>query len=113
MAIVQTLDKYQFEQAFKAIRPDNFSYQGLSVLFDYFEEASEAMSEPFELDVIAICCDWCESDWKTIAQDYRIDLSDVDTSEGDEEAIQTVYEYLSDNTQVLELSDGVFVYAAF
>lgn len=116
MAIVKTLSFYDFEQDFKAIRPDNFSYEGLKSLYEYFDEYSEDCGEPFELDVIAICCDWAESDYLTIAQDYRIDLSDVDDNDDDaeEQKIQIVSEYLSDHTSTMQLPDDkTFVYQAF
>ena len=59
----------EFCDYFRDIRPDNFSYQGLRILFDYFEDF-----EDFELDVIAICCDFAESDYQSIAEDYSIEL---------------------------------------
>jgi hypothetical protein len=56
--IYETITETQFMDAFKAIRPNNFSYEGLSALYDYLEELSE--DEPVELDVIAICCEFTE-----------------------------------------------------
>jgi len=55
---------------FNKIRPDNFSYKGLRILFDYLEETDE----DFELDVIGLCCDFSESDYLTIAEQYDIEL---------------------------------------
>ena len=61
MAIVQTLNVYQFRDAFRAYgRNDQFSYNGLECLFDYLEEYSDSTGEPFELDVVALCCDFYE-----------------------------------------------------
>jgi len=113
MAIVQTVNLHQFREAFRvAGRLDQFSYSGLECLFDYFEEYSEDTGEPFELDVIAICCEFTEASYKDIANDYRIDLSDAD---GDaEEEYNIVLEYLQDNTQVIELGDDeTLIYANF
>ena len=113
MAIVQTVDLYTFREAFRlAGRKDQFSYTGLEVLFDYLEQYSEDTGEPFELDVIAICCDYTEENYKDIAENYSIDLSDADGDE--EEEYQLVLEYLQDNTQVIELGDdATLIYAAF
>lgn len=112
MAIVQTLNVYQFRDAFRAAgRKDQFSYEALGALFDYLEQYSEDIGEPFEMDVIAICCDWSEAHWSDIASDYRIDLTDC---EDDDERIEAVRDYLSDNTSYTELSDGeTFVYVNF
>jgi hypothetical protein len=69
-----TVNFSEFRDLFQQIRPDNFSYQGQKILFAYFEEIEESTGEEIELDVIAICCDFAESDWQTIAIDYSIEL---------------------------------------
>ena len=53
-----------FVDAFRCIRPDNFTYEGLEVLFDYFESYEDETGHEIELDVIAICCEYseCEKD---------------------------------------------------
>lgn len=113
MAIVQSINNvYQFREAFRrAERMDNFSYEGLEVLFDYLDNLSEDIGEPIELDVIALCCDYYESSIEELIDNYSIDVSDAD---GDEDEIKTIVEeYLQDNTSVCgQVSDG-FVYAAF
>ena len=113
MAIVQTINNvYQFREAFRlAGRSDQFSYKGLEVLFDYLDELSDAIGEPIELDVAALCCDYYESSIEELIDNYNIDVSDAD---GDEDEIKTIVEeYLQYNTSVCgQVSDG-FVYAAF
>ena len=113
MAIVQSINNvYQFREAFRlAGRMDNFSYEGLEVLFDYLDNYSADTGEHVELDVVALCCDYYESSIQELIDNYNIDVSDAD---GDEDEIKaTVKEYLEDNTSVCgEVSDG-FVYAAF
>ena len=113
MAIVQSINSvYQFRDAFRECgRQNNFSYEGLEVLFDYLENLSEDIGEPIELDVIALCCDYEESSIDEIIDNYSIDVPDADA---DEEEIKAIVEdYLQDNTSVCgEVSDG-FVYAAF
>lgn len=87
-------------------RNDNFSYMGKWALFEYFEEFEENV----ELDIIAICCDYSENEWEYIAQYYDIDLSEC---ESDEEKIEAVREYLSENTMLIGDFSGTFVYADF
>ena len=114
MAIVQSINNvYQFREAFRiAGRMDQFSYEGLEVLFDYLEELSEDTGEPIELDVVALCCEYYESSIEELIDNYNIDPSEVDEDDPDS-IIKVVREYLEDNTSVCgEVSDG-FVYAAF
>ena len=113
MAIVQSINSvYQFQEAFgRAGRMDQFSYEGLEVLFDYLDNLSEDTGEPIELDVIALCCEYYEASIEELIEQYNIDVSEAD---GDEEEIKAIVEeYLQDNTSICgEVSDG-FVYAAF
>lgn len=113
MAIVQSINSvYQFRDAFRlAGRENQFSYEGFKVLFDYLENLSDDIGEPVELDVVALCCDYYESNIEDIISDYDIDVSDAD---GDEDEIKTIVEeYLQDNTSVCGEVSGGFVYAAF
>ena len=113
MAIVQSINNvYQFREAFRlAGRMDQFSYEGLEVLFDYLEELSEDTGETIELDVVALCCEYYESSIEELIANYDINVSGAD---GDEDEIKAIVEeYLQDNASVCgEVSDG-FVYAAF
>jgi acyl-homoserine lactone acylase PvdQ len=111
MAIVQTLTKYSFIEAFRqSSRKDQFSYEALEAIFDYLEEYSDSTGEPVEFDIIAICCDWTEQHWESIAEYFSIDLEGCDD---DEERIEAVRDYLEYETQCVELSKGLFVYVNF
>lgn len=75
----------EFCNYFRDIRPNKFSYEGLRVLFDYFDSD---YFEDFELDVIAICCDFAESDYKSIAAVYSIELDpELDEDEQKQQVI--------------------------
>ena len=103
----QTINLYQFRDAFYNMdRKENFSYEGLELLFDMFEEIDENM----ELDVIAICCDYNEESWEDIANNYSIDLDDC---EDDEEKREVIKDYLEDNTFLVGVVGDGFVYQAF
>jgi len=107
-----SINKYDFRDAFqKAGRGNNFSYEGLGVLFDYFEEYEESTGEEIELDVIAICCEFNEEYCSEIAANYNIDISDCIDEVG---IVETVREYLDYHTHVAgETEDGAIIYAAF
>lgn len=103
----QTISQSDFHDAFiRADRKDNFSWEARELLFDFFEEIDENM----ELDVIAISCDFYENDWETVAQDYSLSLAGC---EDDEDRIEAVRNYLSDNTLLVGETSSGFVYVAF
>jgi hypothetical protein len=105
-----TVSKYDFERAFvDANRKENFSYEGLAVLFDYFESYEEETGQEIELDVIAICCDYTEDNPDDIISNYSIDVEGLD----DDEKIEAVRDYLNDNTQLVGETSTGFVYLAF
>lgn len=55
-----------FIDAFRSIRPDQYTYEGLKALFAYFDDMGD--EQDVELDVIAICCEY--SEYESIA-DYN------------------------------------------
>ena len=103
----------QFCDAFRAAdRNENFSYDGKRALYDFMEEMVDQTGEEYELDVIALCCEFAESATEELINDYRIDVSEA---EGDEEEIEAIVEeYLNDNTMIAgKLDNGSFVYSEF
>lgn len=60
MAIIRTITCNEFVDAFRKLRPDNFSRKGLEHLYEYLEQLSEDIGDDIELDVIALCCDYLE-----------------------------------------------------
>lgn len=108
----QSIGLSQFTDEFMSIRPNNFSYEGLSILFDYLEEYEQSVNTEIELDVIALCCDFSEEHYSDIANSYDIDLSDCDT---EEDKIQAVKDHLSEhgNGYCGETDDGSIVYHVY
>lgn len=60
MSIKDTLTESEYINRFLEVRSDNFSREGLSQLFHYFEDLSEGIGEDIEFDPVAVCCDWTE-----------------------------------------------------
>lgn len=111
MTIIKTVNFSSFCDAFiKADREKNFSYKGKRALFDYLENVSEDCGISFELDAIALCCEYDEGDYSEIAHNYRIDLSDC---EDEDDKIQAVRDHLENESLIVNEDDGVFVYAVF
>ncbi len=109
--MIQTIDKYGFEQAFKqAGRGEQFSYAALGALFDYFEEYEESTGEQIELDVVAICCEYTESSLSEIADNYSINLEGL---EG-EDRIEAVVKFMENHTTIVGMvDDETMVYQQF
>lgn len=105
-----TVTETIFRDAFQKLRPNNFSYEGLSVLFQYLEDMDRERQEEMELDVIAICCEWSEYTFEEFLQEY-----DIETIEDeDEEALkERIEEYLRDRTIIVGFTDNSVVFADF
>ena len=114
--IVKTFNENDFINEFKAYnRMDNFSLNGLRILFESLEQTAIDCGFNIEMDVIALCCEYSEETLADIIDNYDIDVSDcIDI----EDVIETVEEYLQDNTYVCggyddDEYDKVFIYQAF
>ena len=97
----------EFCDYFRDIRPDNFSYQGLRILFDYFEQYESDTGEDVDFDVIAICCDFSEDSFENIADQYGIAL---DLDMGEDYQMQQVLEHLEGEGAYLGDSINGIVY---
>ncbi len=95
-----TVSLSDFRDAFQ-MRKDQFSYEGLEILFEYLEEYEKATGEEIELDVIDLCCEYTE--YKNLAefqQDY------------DSEVYQTIDD-IEDHTPVMRINDESFIILQF
>jgi hypothetical protein len=87
----------QFRDQFhRAGRGDQFSYEGLGLLFDYLEE----IDSDYDLDVIALCCEYSEATTDEINASYDVEGGTL--------------EWLEENTSVVGVtSTGLIVYQQF
>jgi len=78
---------------------NNFSYNGLTALYDYFSELEDELCESIEFDLVGIACEYSELTIKDLRDNYSID-KDID-----------VIEYLQENTIIIEIenSDRVII----
>jgi hypothetical protein len=108
--MIQTINLYDFRDAFKRYgRGEQFSYEGLELIFDYIEEYEQSTGEQVEFDVVALCCEWCEQTPEDIAMAYNLEIC-----VSEENTLQNVLEYLHDETQVAGVTDsGNVVYVQF
>ena len=71
----QTIDIYDFRAAFAG---GQFTYEGLSALFDMLTEYEESTGEELELDVVGICCEFTEYDSLQDLQQSYPDILSLD-----------------------------------
>jgi hypothetical protein len=104
----QTVNIHTFREAFNRMgRGNQFTYEGLEVLFDYLTEL-EHCEEEYELDVIGLCCDFAEGEPLDIANDYGIDLGDEAVDP--ENVLTIVREFLEDEGALVGETDSTIVY---
>jgi hypothetical protein len=106
----QTVNFSTFQTAFESIRFDNFSYEGLTWLFDWIEQQEQDTGMEQELDVIALCCDFSESTYNQVIKDY--DLADEEFEDPDTMQ-QAVIDYLNNETIIIGYDDDKIVYLNF
>lgn len=107
-----TVSSSSFHRAFEQMRPDNFSSEGLDLLYEYLESLEADTGEEIELDVIALCCDYSEDTIEDIINNYDIEAPEASDGDeqADEERREAVRAYLEEHTTIVgETSDG-FVY---
>ncbi|MHB8096032.1 MAG: hypothetical protein ACYDEI_00040 [Erysipelotrichaceae bacterium] len=77
----QTIRFAHFYDGFES-RRNNFSYEGLKALFDYFMDFEEETGEELEFDPIAICCDYTEYE---NLEELQNNYNDIETMEDAQE----------------------------
>jgi len=87
----QTINEFDFKNEFKKIRPENFSYDGLTVLYDHLTRYEQDTDQELEFDPIAYCCEYTEFDsFEDVKKNY--DVEDL--------------EHLEQNTIVLKIANS-------
>jgi hypothetical protein len=105
-----TIHRHDFLRAFEdAGRGNQFSRVALFELFDYLEQMESDSGVEIELDVVAICCDYSESTYAELIEQYDIP---IDSDYGESEETQIV-NWLNDRTSVVAMLDYSVVYLNF
>lgn len=105
--MIQTINVSGFRDAFRAMNLENqFSYEGLGALFEYLED----VDPDFDLDVVALCCDYVEETVEEVAENYGLELPQEETEEEHYAAVQA---FLEDHTFVIAALPGRFLFAQF
>jgi len=76
----EIVTEYTFIDAFRnsELRKDQFSYEALKELFEYYDNLAEDTGEPIQFDMVAICCEWSEYDSrKELEKAYDMPLKEL------------------------------------
>lgn len=105
MKITVNLSRF-IDEFNESSRAGNFSYEGLVAIYEYLEQDDDN----YELDIVAICSEFCEDTFDGVAETYGLDLSKLRSRE---DKIEAVKEFLEDNTTLVAHEDEGFVYIQF
>ena len=89
----QYISKYHFTDWFLSsdTYKNNFSYEGLNSLFDYFTTIEECTDDEIEFDPVAICCEYSE-------------YENLEEIKNNYDCIEN-YEDLENNTSIIEIEN--------
>jgi hypothetical protein len=106
-----TLSKFDFIDGMQSEPNNPFSYNGLEILWDYFEDYEENTGLEIEFDPVGIRCDFCEQTPEEIIKDYFISVENDIT---EEEKYAIILDFLREETTVLDITNkGTIVYINF
>lgn len=110
----QTINESDFHAEFhRMARSDQYTYEARQLIFNHLHDYEEQTGEEIELDVVGICCEICEESPREIAENYSIDISDIDP-EDDKAIAEAVGDYLDYHTTVIgQTKSGDIVYYVF
>jgi hypothetical protein len=96
MSIIKTVTDSAFIDELLEDEYASWDYESAKALFDYYWDLSEDLSEPLELDRVAIRCDWGLADnFKDLQRQY--------------DGLESMDEVF-DHTTVIELKGDRFLY---
>ena len=105
----QTVDLYTFRDSFRTWQSgtyaNNFTYEGLEVLFAFMEQYEHDTDGEFEfeLDVVSFCCEYAEMDLKELNETYDKEFETLDDAE----------EFLLQNTIYCGKTNNTLVFTQF
>lgn len=104
----QLINEYQFRDAFlqNDTYKNNFTYDGLTILFDWLEELAQDTGQETPFDMVSIACEFAEDTAENIQRYYGIE-HDAD-DEGN--LADAVRQYLEDNGAFVGETDDAIIY---
>ena len=115
--MIKTINLHDFRQAFQDYgRGEQFSYEALGLIFEYYEQYENDTGVPYELDVIALCCDIAEMTAEEVINDYCVDVDyciDVKNDASPQEIHTDAINFLNYKTRVIGKTDDTIIFFQF
>lgn len=88
-----TINKYAFHRAFHDMwRSNQFTPDALDALFEYLENYEQDTDAKIELDVIALCCEYCEYEsLEAFQKEYGDEYTSLEDIEYETQVIRVPY----------------------
>lgn len=114
----QEITKTEFMDSFlqNETYKNNFSYDGLSELYDFLEQLEEDCNMEIEFDMVAICCEYEETCYKDFVGNYSYHFDVFEMLENGEDfdtLREKVKKLCRDNGDFIEINDDDFIYRSF
>ena len=106
----QTVTGHDFVNAFMQSDnyKNNFTFEALNCLFEYFEEYEYSTGEQIEFDMVAICCEYSEQ----CVENMKIDFEHMDGIE-ECKTQEDLFSLLEDFTSIIPVNDTTFIIQDF
>jgi len=101
--IYQSMNEYQIADELKDDDNANWTYEGAMLLAEYLLELSDETGD-FELDIVAIRCEWSELAGEDLIREYGY-LLDQEYDD-DDEKLGDLIELLRDQTYCIEFESN-------
>jgi hypothetical protein len=107
----QNVSVYDFCNAFMQsdTYKNNFSYDGLTALYEYLEEYEESTGEEMEFDMIALCCEYSEYTSAVEAVEQYNGAVEENEDFDDEDKEKAALAWLEDQTQMIPFEKGIII----
>ena len=108
--IIQRIELAQFINAFESFgRLNDYTGEALEAMFHYEEERSEDCGTPYQLDVVALCCEWAEyKNVDELIEAYGEPIKCLDSSD-EQDRIDEIEEDVRNNATLLKLETGGYL----
>ena len=121
MALIEKINPSNlYHMATRMNRGNNFGYNGWRAIGEYLESLSDDLGEDLEVDIVAICCEYAMAEsaddaFMQFSHEHGIDLPTMEEWQelDEEEKLETIEEFLQNESSVIICEDDLIIWQAF